>query len=676
MALSFPALLVAVTILFSCDSSQTAQPVAPGQPEFRRALRQGLESPGLPSFLQNVLYPTRREDPAADPAQNAESQSPPVIHSIFELLVSPLNVNSSDSTKNEQRDSNAPGDDKISAVSTDLGSELESRRYGQPWQQLSSTEAQLIEGLTDYLFFNRALTNEEQRVVWDNWNANDKALYNTYDGYWRSQDEERQQALLRRIPFIGQSQSEFLEGLRGFLDTQETDRVRIIQSLENDLRYSYFKYETYWDLLSVDERAHLTKLAVASEQPADTRTTAGLVPSTAEEFKEHLKQYLSFWVLSQREQMELWAAYTKQEQILFFEIQGYWTSLSQSQQQRLIGDLLHGRKTDKAHSERPQKPTAQQDFLLGLSRYLIFRARPESERSQRWQSFSDSIKERFANYRIFWESLSASEQDEHLSLIRTAAAGQSSVAANSWFPQDDFISMDLLLQLHRYLMFQNIPTDKQQQRWTGMTRSGRQAHARIDDFWNGLSLQRQGDAISRIASLLQGFPLAHYDSLSWGQVRFLTGLQHFLEHISLPMDEQQDIAKTWDEADWETHGGFEEYWWGLSTSEQLLVIDQLNQAQAAGEAGEAMAYKGEVTPTQRQLLKALSVFLEFKALDLRDKLILLSTSTVSDRKALEAFEPCWESISEAEKTRLVNVLSEPYILSRVKADLSELDGLC
>ena len=675
MFLSLPALLVAVTILFSCDSGQMTQPVAPRRREFRRALRQGVDSHGLPSFLQTVLYPNRSVDPAVEPAQNAEHQSPPIIHSIFEPLVSPIKVDSSDSTKDEQPDSNAPSADKMPSLSTDLGIELVPQRHGPPWQQLSSTEAQLIEGLTDFLFFNRALTNDEQRVVWNNWNAHDKALYNTYDGYWRSQDKDRQHALRRFIPLIGQSQSEFLEGLRGFLDIQQTDRDKIVQSL--DLRYSYFKYETYWDLLSIDERAHLTKLAVAAEQPEDTRTTAGLVPSTEEEFKEHLKQYLSFWVLSQRQQMELWPAYSMQEQTLFFEIQGFWTSLNQRQQQQLIGDLFHGRNADTGHAERSPKPTAQQDFLLGLSRYLIFRARPESERSQRWQSFSDRIKERFANYKIFWESLSASEQDEQWSLIRAAVAGQSSVAANSLLPLDGFISMDLLLQLHHYLAFQSIPADKQQEQWTGMTPSGRQAHARIEDFWNGLSLQRQGDAISRIASLLQGFPLAHDDSLSWGQVRFLTGLQQFLEHISSPtVEQQQDVAKTWDEADWETYSGFEEYWWELSISEQVLVIDQLNHAQAAGEAGEAIAYKGEATPTQRQLLKALSVSLEFKALDLRDKLMLLSTSTVSDRKALEAFEPCWESVPQAEKTRLVNMLSEPYILSSVKADLSELDALC
>ena len=136
------------------------------------------------------------------------------------------------------------------------------------------------------------------------------------------------------------------------------------------------------------------------------------------------------------------------------------------------------------------------------------------------------------------------------------------------------------------------------------------------------------------------------------------------------------MAQAWGESDWDAHDGYEEYWWGLSRSEQLLVIEQLNQAQLAAEAGEAAAYRGEASPAERQLLRAISEFLEFQALDLRDKLILLSTSTGSDRKALESFQPCWERISDSEKSRFMQLLSEPHIVSGVKLDLSKLNALC
>lgn len=540
--------------------------------------------------------------------------------------------------------------------------------------ELSFQNEEWLEGLADYLFFERVFSPDEQRITWNSWTENDKELYNAYHIFWLSASIEIQNSLIRLMPFVDTSVSEFMIGLKVYLDALGSDNNFLLQGLDNSVRYAYFKLDQYWNVLADQEKNQLEQSVKRSSPDARLKEQTSYKASSfagvsllndGNNFKQGIEEYLAFLILPKAEQMATWGKYSLKQREQFYAFQSYWTGLSLEQQQQVVSILTN----DLPGQNLPSR-TAQQEFLLSLSQYLGFVSRPSTVQADLWLSFSDEIRGRFENLKQYWDALSSSEKEEHIALIQSMQGPQDRRQVVNPAQSEAFLA-----QLNRYLQFEAKSAFQQDLVWASLTVDEREEFARLKDYWEGMSPQQQEDTMKRIKDLLRNTPLAIVDGLTWEQIAFLTGLQEYLEHTSLPQLEERAAAKEWTMSEWDEFIRYDAYWSNLSHNKQQQLVGQLNRAFQAvlpGHLDEA-EYKGNVTVERRQFLKGIVTYLEIQNIVLSDKLTSPSSFSPIERLAIEKYKEYWISMNGKQKRELLAELSEPGILNGIEADLSSFN---
>jgi hypothetical protein len=544
---------------------------------------------------------------------------------------------------------------------------------------LTPAQRSFVEGLTDYLFFELAYSPDEQRLAWSSWSAEDKDLYNDYNGFWITATPEQRDRFITLIPFIGVSYNEFISGLGVYLDSREDGAAENLPErlgMDSELRYAYFKYDLYWSVLSESERAALAELVGRAAVEGNDGSSGGGttesadLPSDPEEFKQGIAWYLGFLLGSAQVQQSRWEGFSQVEKERFYNYQRYWTALSSAQQAEAVKVVAGESDLDALPSR-----TAQQEFLIGLNQYLIFLGRPQEVQQMQWAGFSAEVREAFIGYRQYWTGLNESERREHVALIRSVLALDAATGGN--LPSavvNPAASEEFLLQIWNYLRFQQLEPAEQEAAWATLDKAARDQFGRVQDYWLGLDAAKQAGVIERIRDLQNSIPFPNIAGLSWEQIQFLLALKEYLDVMQLSPPDRVQLTQTWTLARWEKFNEYDVYWRGLSAEDQQTLVTRLNAVMAGAPVESppsVVGYQGTLTIKERQFLKGLRLYLDFSARPGSEQAVQLSGLNADELAAYTGYKAYWEALPTNEREELLQRMQEPGILD-VQSDLSTL----